>query len=247
MLNIVIPLAGSSELYLNSGFQYPKPIIEVLGKTMIEVVLQIPNQTKFDHQFIFIIKEEDSFKYHLENTLKLICPNAKIIILKNETKGALCSIIMAIDLIKERDEILILNGDQIIDLDFDFLINKWRTEKVSVGIVTFNSVHPRWSYALIDENDFVIQTAEKNPISNNAIAGYYYFSNAKEFFESSYITIKNDEQINGNFYVSSVINQYILNNKIVKNYKISSDKYQSFYSPQMLMEFERKKSTNESI
>ena len=246
MLNIIIPLAGSSEIYFNSGFQYPKPIIEILGTTMIEFVIQNPSKIKNDYQFVFIIKEDDALKYHLDNTLKLLCPNAKILKLKNETKGALCSILMTIDIIDENDEILILNGDQVIDIDFDLLNNEWKKNNANVGIVTFNSVHPRWSYALIKDN-IVIQTAEKNPISTNAIAGYYYFNNAKYFFENAYSTIKNDEQILGNFYISPVINQYILKNYIVKNYTIPSESYHSFYSPQMLNDFERKYIANESL
>jgi NDP-sugar pyrophosphorylase family protein len=246
MLNIVIPLAGSSDIFLTSGFQYPKPIIELLGTTMIEQVIKNPMRISVENKFIFIIKEEDALKYHLDNTLKLICPNAIILILKNETKGALCSLLMTIDIVAPNDELLILNGDQIIDVDFDLLIKKWINYSASVGIVTFPSVHPRWSYALI-ENGLVVQTAEKNPISNNAIAGYYYFRNAKDFFNYAYISIKNDEQILDAYYISPVINQYILDNHIVKDYLITSDKYHSFYSPQMLNEFERKYKSNESI
>jgi NDP-sugar pyrophosphorylase family protein len=238
MLKIIIPLAGASDLFVNSGYHYPKPLIEINGKTMIELVVSNPSKIKKQHQFVFIIKEEDIIKYHLDNTLKLISPDCEIIKIKNSTKGGLCSVLMAIDNVKNDDSLLILNGDQILDLDFDQVDNFWNNENVSAGIVTFNSVHPRWSYARL-ENELVVQTAEKNPISNQSIAGYYYFEKAVEFFSAAFETIKNDVHFEGMYYISPVINQYVLQNKIVKAYKIDNEKFHSFYSPQLMVEYER--------
>lgn len=238
MLKIIIPLAGSSELFINAGYHYPKPLIELNGKTMIEWVIENPSAIKREHQFIYILKEEDIVKYHMDNTLKLLSPGCEIVKLKKATKGGLCSTLLAIDKIDKHDSLLILNGDQIIDIDFNEMDTYWKQEKVSAGIVTFTSVHPRWSYARIEKGE-VVQTAEKNPISNQSIAGYYYFKNAGEFFEAAYESIKNDVQHEGNYYISPVINQYVLHNLKVKAFTVKKDVYHSFYSPQMLIEYER--------
>lgn len=238
MLKIIVPLAGSSNLFSNAGYIYPKPLTEICGKLMIELVTSGPSKITSKFQYIFIINEEEANKFHLDSTLKLLHPNSIIVKLKKDTKGALCSVLMSIDYINDDDSILILNGDQIINFDHNNIFEKWKINNADAGLVTFKSVHPRWSYALI-EDDLVIQTAEKNPISNNAIAGYYYFKNAKLFFELSFNNIINDVNLDGMFYISPVINQYVLNNKIVKYFEIESDKYHSFYSPQMVLEFER--------
>ncbi|MDP1842849.1 MAG: glycosyltransferase family 2 protein [Sediminibacterium sp.] len=239
MLKIIIPLAGPSELFSNAGYYYPKPLIEINGKIMIEHVLQNPTSIKEIHRFIFIITEEDATKFHLDNVLKLLSQNCDVIKLKKPTKGGLCSTLMAIDKIDSNDSLLILNGDQILDIDFNDIIKFWQVESVDVGLLTFKSVHPRWSYARI-ENDSVVQTAEKNPISNNAIAGYYYFKNATDFFTASFESIKNDVQLDGMFYIAPIINQYILRNQRVKSVSIEAKAYHSFYSPQMVSEYERK-------
>ncbi len=238
MLKIIIPLAGSSDLFINAGYHYPKPLIELNGKTMIENVIENPSKLQREYQFVFIIKEEDVIKFHLDNTLKLLSPGCEIVKLKKSTRGSLCSVLMAIDKINEEDSMLIINGDQIIDIDFNEVDDFWQKEKVDAGILTFTSVHPRWSYARIENNE-VVQTAEKNPISNQSIAGYYYFDNAATFFELSYESIKNEVQHEGNYYVSPVINQYVLNSRKVKNFAFNKDSYHSFYSPQMLSEYER--------
>jgi dTDP-glucose pyrophosphorylase len=86
-----------------------------------------------------------------------------------------------------------------------------------------------------------MQTAEKNPISNNAIAGVYYFKNAKLFFDSSFSVIKNDVQLDGKFYISPVINEYVLKSKKAIPFNIDASAYHLFYSPQILQDFERNK------
>lgn len=239
MLKIVIPLAGSSDLFNNAGYYYPKPLTEIGGKTMIELVLQNPSTILRKYQFIFIIKAEEANKFHLDNTLKLLHPDCSIIKLKKTTKGGLCSVLMAIDQVDSTDSLLILNGDQIIDANFDEVDKYWHTNNVDAGLIVFKSVHPRWSYARV-EGDEVVQTAEKNPISHNAIAGYYYFRQASDFFDAAFETIKNDAQLDGNFYISSVINEYILRIKKVNVYSIESAAYHSFYSPQMVIDYERR-------
>jgi NDP-sugar pyrophosphorylase family protein len=239
MLKIIIPMAGPSDLFFNAGYTYPKPLIEVNGVPMIQLVIEKTAAISVPCEFIFIIKEEDAIKYHLDNTLRLLAPECDVIKLKKNTRGGLCSVLMAIDHIKPGDSLIILNGDQVIDEDFNKILNFWKENAADAGVVTFKSVHPRWSYARI-ENNLVMQTAEKNPITNHAIAGYYYFAEAAAFLACAFQTIKNDVQLEGNYYTSPVLNEYVLKNKKVLNYKIETAQYHSFYSPQMLNEFEKR-------
>ena len=237
MLNILLPLAGSSELFANAGYIYPKMLIEIAGKAMIESVLENPLKIKGGYRFIFILKEEDCHKYHADNVLKLLTDNPTLIILKQPTKGALCSILMAIDQIPSDEELLVLNGDQVITMDFNEPLNHFRDMNADAGIVTFQSVHPRWSFARI-EDEMVVETAEKNPISRNAIAGFYYFKNTSDFFRLGFQTIRKNANLDGAFFTSAVLNEYILENATVRNFNISDGHYHSFYSPQMVNEYE---------
>ncbi|MEO7293052.1 MAG: hypothetical protein ABIW34_08115, partial [Ginsengibacter sp.] len=87
MLKIIIPLAGSSELFINSGYAYPKPLIEIKGIPMIQHVTENIETISVPRQFIFIIMEEDVVKFHLDNTLRLLSPKCEIVILKKGTMG----------------------------------------------------------------------------------------------------------------------------------------------------------------
>ena len=41
MINIVIPLAGTSQFFDDVQYKYPKPLVEINGTTMIELFLRI--------------------------------------------------------------------------------------------------------------------------------------------------------------------------------------------------------------
>ena len=237
MLNIVIPMAGSSEEFNKAGYTYTKPLIEIKGKPLIQYVLENADAIKGPKRFIFIVNDEDCRKFHLDNTLKLLSEDCVVIKLTNTTKGALCSVLMAIDEIESHDELLILNCDQFLDIDLNLPISYFSNQLADSGIIIFNSVHPRWSYARIQESQ-VLQTAEKNPISKNAIAGFYYFKEAGQFFEAAFRTVLFQDNLDGLFFISSVINQFVLSNKSNLFYKIDANNYHSFYSVQKVKEFE---------
>ncbi len=238
MLRIIVPLAADHFIDESGQFNYPLPLIEINGKSVIEYVLNDLNEISGDKQLIFILKDLDCDKYNLDNSLKLLVENPVIVPLKAKTKGAVCSILMAVDYINHDDELLVVNADQIIECDYNEILTKFRKQNADGGIISFNSVHPRWSYAKVIDGD-VYQTAEKNPISNEAIAGFYYFSKASDFIEGAFDVIRYDENYEGRYYTSSVFNQMILKGKKIKSYSIAPNKMHSFYSVQKLKEFEK--------
>jgi dTDP-glucose pyrophosphorylase len=242
-MNIILPLAGISSFDNNNNF-YPLPLREVSGKPLIQYVVENLLTIKGDNKFIYIIKEEDCLKFHLDNTLKLLTPNCEVVVLKSETFGAVCSILLAVDSVNKDDETIIVNADQVFNVNLNSIINQFIDEKSDAGLITFESVHPRWSYVMCDKNDNVLQAEEKNPISRSAIAGFYYFKSFNNFIESAFEAIEIEDYYGGKLYTSALINQMILLNKKVTHKSIDSKNYISFYSPQKIIEFERYISKN---
>ena len=66
MLNIVIPMAGRGSRFADAGYELPKPLIDVNGKPMIEVVTA-NIRPKCDHRFIYICQVEHLNKYNLRH------------------------------------------------------------------------------------------------------------------------------------------------------------------------------------
>ena len=83
-----------------------------------------------------------------------------------------------------------------------------------------------------------METAEKRPLSRNAIAGFYYFSSGRGFIQAAQESIRKDAHVEGKFYISSALNEYILNGKVVRSIPIDTSKYITFYSPQKIAEFD---------
>jgi dTDP-glucose pyrophosphorylase len=240
MLNIVIPLAGPSKFFNEGEYPFPKPLIEINGTTMIQHVIDNLNTISLDKNFIFIVKKEDCVKYHLDNVLRLLTNNkCEIVELENETKGAACSALMAVEKINNDNMLLISNGDQIIFEDFNTVINNFVKNNADAGTICFDSVHPKWSYVRLDEFNNVVETAEKRPISNYAIAGWYFFKKGQNFVNATMKSIKNDASVNGLYYIAPTLNEMILSNKTIRIHKIEARKYYSFYSPEKIKEFDR--------
>ena len=237
-MNIILPLAGTSSFDSHDTF-YPLPLREVSGKPLIQYVVENLLTIKGVNKFIYIIKEEDCLKFHLDNTLKLLTPNCEVVVLKSETFGAVCSILMAVNSVNIDDDTIIVNADQVFNLNLNSIINQFRDEKADAGLITFESVHPRWSYVMVDKKDNVLQAEEKNPISRSAIAGFYYFKSFIDFIESAFEAIEIEDYYDNKLYTSALINQMILLNKKVTNKSIDSKNYISFYSLQKIAEFER--------
>jgi NDP-sugar pyrophosphorylase family protein len=229
-------MVGASQFFDDSEYKYPKPLIEINGKTIIELVINNLSSTR-DANFIFVVNEDDCKKHHLDNVLSIVTDhNCHVVKISKQTKGAACSVLMAIDKIAGEKPLIIANSDQVLDVDFNSVIAK--LDQADAGVITFNSIHPKWSFVKLN-NDEVIETAEKKPLSKEAIAGFYYFSQGDFFIESAFSMIKKDASVDGLFYVSPVFNEMILKGKKVKRVNIDSKQYHSFYSPQKIKEYER--------
>jgi len=238
MINVLVPMAGSNLYFPESSFPYPKPLIEIGGKTMIELVVSNLSTAADNVQFIFVVNSDDCSKYHLDSTLNIICDNdCHIIRLEKETKGSACSALMAIEYIANGTPLLISNADQVFNDSISNLIDGFYMH--DAGVLSFDSVHPRWSYVRVDDQERVVETAEKRPLSRNAIAGLYFYRRGDFFVESAMQMIRKDESVSGSYFVSPTLNQLILDGRTVGMNKIANDSYHTFYTPQKIKEFER--------
>ena len=235
-----MPIAGKSAFFEIDEYIYPKPLVEIKGKPMIEWVVDDLSTIDQDKRFIFVVNKKDCLKFHLNNILKLLTDGNCDIVEIEDSKGAACSALMAIEHINNDNQLIISNTDQIIDVDFNSVIDSFERANVDAGVICFKSIHPQWSYAkTIDDDDQIIETAEKRPISKNAIAGFYYYSKGRDFVESAMISIEKNASINEIHYIAPTLNELILKNKKLTIHKIADGKYYSFYTPQKIKDFER--------
>ena len=220
-MKIVIPMLGADEEFGRWG----KFLQASNGVSLVSLVIK-NLMSWIEGDFIFVISEADK-RRHLDNVLKLFCPGCEIVVSRGETRGALCSVLLAVEHFgkTEKEDLLIANGDQIVNFDGRVWIDDLREKNYDAGIVVFNSVHPRWSSVRLDENGHVIEASEKNPISTFATAGFYWFRNANGFFHKAARTIRSGEDTEGSFYVCPVLNEYVLARHVIGAFEIEPEQY----------------------
>jgi HAD superfamily hydrolase (TIGR01509 family) len=209
-LNVLIPMAGAGSRFEAAGFTFPKPLIEVHGKPMIQQVVENLN---IDARFIYIVQRSHYEKYNLGHLLKLLTPNCEIIQTDGVTEGAACTTLLASTLIDNDDSLIIANSDQFVEWDSGETIYSFMAEGIDGGIVTFKATHPKWSYVRIDDSGIVLEVAEKKTISDIATVGIYFWKNGKDYVKYANRMIKKNIRTNGEFYVCPVFNQAIEDGK----------------------------------
>ena len=213
-LNVVIPMAGAGSRFKEAGYTFPKPLIDVKGKPMIQVVIE---NLGLDANFIFIVQKEHREQFHLDNMLPLIAgPNTTIVEVDGITEGAACTTLLAKEYINSDSPLFFANSDQWVDWDPVQFMYDMQERQADGGIVTFNSTHPKWSFAKLDEFGNVLEVAEKNPISDNATVGYYYWKHGSDFVKYAEQMIEKDIRVNNEFYVCPVFNEAIADGKEIR-------------------------------
>lgn len=211
-MKILIPMAGEGSRFAKEGYTFPKPLIDVNGKPMIQVVIE---NLDFDATYIFLVRKEHLQKYTgLKTTLDRIT-NGKFEIVEVDglTEGAACTTLLAKHLIDDDEELLIANSDQVMSYSIEnFKLLKSLTTVDGI-IFTFNALHPKWSFVKVNSRGVITELQEKNPISNIATCGVYWYRRGSEYVKYAEQMISKNIRVNNEFYVAPVYNEYIMDGK----------------------------------
>lgn len=216
-MNVLIPMAGVGSRFIKAGYTFPKPLIEVHGKPMIQVVVENLN---IEATYIYVVRKEHFETYNLSHLLPLITPECKIVVVDKVTEGAACTTLLAKEYINTENPLLIANSDQFVEWDSSHFLYTMQSPYFHGGIPCFESTHPKWSYAKTDDNGIVTEIQEKVPISKNATVGIYYWSKGQDYVKYAEQMINKNIRVNGEFYVAPVFNEAIADGLHFKVYNI---------------------------
>ena len=216
-LNVLIPMAGAGSRFEKAGYTFPKPLIDVKGKPMIQVVVENLN---IKANYIFVVQKSHREKYNLDTLLNLISPNCKIVEVDGITEGAACTALLAKEFIDNDKPLFFANSDQYAEWDSNEFLYKMNETDADGGMVTFKATHPKWSFAKMNESGLVTEVAEKNPISDTATVGFYYWKKGSDFVKYAEEMIDKNIRVNNEFYVCPVFNQAIKDSKEIRTFDI---------------------------
>ena len=217
---ITLLLAAGPETQEESLPQFLTPVgtTTVLGRITSQV-LRNPNDA-----VLVATNAATVTRWNLDHVIERIAPNVEVVRVNSRTMGATCTALLAIDRIPKSEELLILAADEFMTVEYDKVLATFRSATCDAGVVTFTSWHPRFSYVdLVD--GYVVRAAEKDPISDYATAGFYWYREAKTFFDGAFDMIRKKDCVNSGYYICPVFNQNILCGKKILSYEIRPDQY----------------------
>lgn len=226
-MKILIPMVGSELKNSITGYSQCTALYEIGRKMILQHIVE-PLAKLECAEFVFILDKKNVEKYRLDSVIRLLLPNALVVVAQGKTKGSACSCLLGMDYLDPEEPLIIVGGDQLITADLQEAVNAFVRNNWDGGVIIFNDIHPRWSYVMLDDNGFVIEAAEKHPISSNATTGFYYFKRTEDFIESAFKMILKKADVNGNFYVCPVYNEMVLAQKKIGTYKIEKEQYYNF-------------------
>ena len=234
-MNVLIPMAGEGSRFAKEGYTFPKPLIDVRGKSMIQTVV---DNLSFNATYIFLVRKEHIVKYPglRESLARIVNGNIRIVEVDGLTEGAACTSLLARDLINNEEELLIANSDQYIEYSRNnFLTLVKHCKDIDASVFAFNSTHPKWSFVQVNDEGLVTRVEEKNPISNIATCGIYWYRRGSDFVRYADEMIRKNTRVNNEFYIAPVYNELIRDGKRLVPFYV--EKMHGLGTPEDLREF----------
>jgi dTDP-glucose pyrophosphorylase len=220
-MNILILLTNNDEGHAND---YPPCLVDVDGTPLIEhVIKQV--QTVRTARHIYAMYQHHVKRHHLNEVVRLLVPEAKIYEINIEPEGDACTALLSWGYLDKDQPLLVMSGNALIKDDINRILADFRVRDLDGGVVVFRSIHPRYAYVRLDENQQIIETADRRPISQNACAEFFYFRKAELFLDAAQDLIRKDVRSEGRFPISLVFNQMLLRQMRIGVYPIQKEQY----------------------
>lgn len=214
-MNILMPMAGEG-IRLQGFADLPKPLVQVGSYPIFMWAL---HSAALTNNFIFVVKDEHIRINSIHSTIKKAFPESTIIAQEGKVDGAAITTLLVQDLIDNDEPLLIVDCDVFTNIDYSL----FSFIQHDGAIVVAKSTAPSCAYVKI-EDGFVTRVAEKEKISDNAIAGLYFWKKGSDYVKYAKAMIKNNTRVNGEFYVSPSYNEAIKDDK-----KIVAISTETFY------------------
>ena len=226
-MQIIIPMSGKGQRFVDAGYKDPKPLIEIDGKPIIEHVV---NLFPGEDNFTFICNSDHLANTNMREVLKKIAPKAKIVEIPPHKKGPVYAVAQIADQINDDEEVIVNYCDFSTYWDYQDFLKHTRERNADGAIPSYKGFHPHMlgttNYAFMrDDNQWMLEIKEKEPFTNNRMQEYA--SNGTYYFKSGAIVKKyfhelmdKDINLNGEYYVSLIYNLLVADDLKVSIYEI---------------------------
>ena len=205
-VNVLIPMAGRGQRFVDEGYKVPKQLIKLNEKHLIEISLDCIDYSNCN--LIFIVRDDHIYNFNIDEILRNKFGNdITVVATDGITDGSVCSCLLARKYINNESPLII----HTLDVEFapTFIPSINELKKTDGIILTSKSNSNNYSYVALGEDGYATKTAEKKVISDNACVGIYGFSRGYDFCKYADKMIEEDIRTNGEFYISPLYNLLI--------------------------------------
>lgn len=244
-MQIVVPMSGFGERFRKAGYDVPKPLIEVEGKTMVEHVIALFPGAE---SFTFVCNQEhlDEPRFRMREILQRACPAGRIVGIAPHKLGPVHAVLEVVDQLDPEAPTIVNYCD--FSCYWDFADFRQFTEQTHCAgaIPAYRGFHPHslrgGVYAFIREHDlWASDIREKQPFTDTpmqefASSGTYYFRSARLMQESMRECMARKLDVRGEYYVSMVYKPMIEAGQPVAVYELQH--FMQWGTPEDLREYE---------
>lgn len=239
-LHIIMPMAGEGSRFMKEGWTIPKPLIMLHGEPLFKHAISSVRIDMVSMKYSFIVRQEHIDKYQIDQQIRSFLPKANVFSVLKTTRGAVETCLMAESQIADEDGVIVMDCDlEFRSKNFLNILEKFLALPVDQAeggaLVSFESNEPRYSYASVDDDGYVIRTAEKEVISNHALCGAYFFSTGKRFKQIAHQLLDEPEFKKPEYYVSLLYNYLLADGEKVELAKM--EEYYSYGTPEELKRY----------
>lgn len=218
--SIVLPMAGRGQRFIDEGYVSTKPLIPVSGLPMVaQATHDLPEA---EHK-IFILRTDMPGYVDVVKQLTEIYPGTTIKTINSVTKGQACTALIGIDALEEKvgtnvSPITIgaCDNGALYNVDsFNKLVQDPSVDVIVWGVRGYpNAVRNPKMFGWIDAKEGVINAISvkaplDKPGSDPIVLGTFTFRRADDFRRALDRLIARNAQVNGEFYIDSLINDAI--------------------------------------
>lgn len=200
--NLLLPIAGRAQRFIDAGYLMPKPLILARNKHVIDWSLSSINMKMYN--LIFIVRLDHIYNFSIDKILKQkFGDDIKIVVTDKVTRGALETCTLAQKYIDNDLPLTIYTPDVYFEPTFD----PNSISKSSDGfLLTFLANSSDHSYSDVDELGNVSRVVEKEVISQHANVGLYHFKTGKMFMKYANEMIEKNILVKNEFYIAPMYN-----------------------------------------
>lgn len=217
---VLIPMAGAGQRFADAGYRVHKPAIPTVDRwdgtekpMVVCATKDLPGVAKDGANVIYVDRSFHK-KDGVEDAIKAYYPQAQFITVEKLTEGQACTCMLAESYLDPEEPLLIAGCDNGMDIDE----KTFHSIAKECDCIVFTYRHNEavlqnpnaYGWMLTDEAGYVTGTSIKKAISDTpmedpAVVATFWFRKAKVFLEATAKMIRENDRVNGEFYVDQTV------------------------------------------